>query len=144
MRVPGCYKFLMTAKHFPNYWPVVRGIHRSSLNSPHRNQWRGTLMFPLICTRISGWVNNREAGDLRRHRAHYDVNAMVMVRGLSNSYFLFYSSSDFKNLCVIILCVCEVNLINGRHSCSARDSTIAYQNVSYNLKCTSSRYAFRF
>ena len=27
----------------------------------------------LICTRTNGWVNNREAGDLRHHRAHYDV-----------------------------------------------------------------------
>ena len=25
---------------------------------------------------INGWVNNREAGDLRRHRAHYDVIVM--------------------------------------------------------------------
>ena len=23
-----------------------------------------------------GWVNNREAGDLRRYRAHYDVSEM--------------------------------------------------------------------
>ena len=30
-------------------------------------------MFSLICTRINGWVYNGEAGDLRRHRAHYDV-----------------------------------------------------------------------
>ena len=34
------------------------------------------LMFSLICTRINGWVNNGEAGDLRRHRAHYDVTVM--------------------------------------------------------------------
>ena len=27
----------------------------------------------LICAWINGWVNNREAGDLRRHRAHYDI-----------------------------------------------------------------------
>ena len=33
-------------------------------------------MFSLICVWINGWVNNREAGDLRRHRAHYDVNVM--------------------------------------------------------------------
>ena len=33
-------------------------------------------MFSLICTRINGWVNNGEAGDLRRHRAHYDVTIM--------------------------------------------------------------------
>ena len=28
------------------------------------------------CAWINGWVNNREAGDLRRHRAHYDVIVM--------------------------------------------------------------------
>ena len=43
---------------------------------PHKGQWRGTLMFSLICVWINGWVNNREAGDLRRHRGHYDVNVM--------------------------------------------------------------------
>ena len=32
------------------------------------------MMFSLICVWINGWVNNREAGDLRRHRGHYDVN----------------------------------------------------------------------
>ena len=62
--------------YFPRYWPFVRGIHRSPENSPHKGQWRGALMFPLICVRINGWVNNREAGDLRRHRAHYDVIVM--------------------------------------------------------------------
>ena len=33
-------------KHFPCYWPFVRGIHRSPVNSPHKGQWRGALMFP--------------------------------------------------------------------------------------------------
>ena len=63
-------------KHFPRYWPFVWGIHRSPVNSPHKGHWRGALMFTLICARINGWVNNREAGDLRRHRAHYDVIVM--------------------------------------------------------------------
>ena len=36
-------------KHFPRYWPFVWGIHRSPVNSPHRGQWRGALMFSLIC-----------------------------------------------------------------------------------------------
>ena len=63
-------------KHFPRYWSFVRGIHRSPVNSLHTGQWRGALMFSLICARINGWVNNREAGDLRRHRAHYDVIVM--------------------------------------------------------------------
>ena len=60
-------------KYFPRYWPFVRGIHGEF---PIQRQWRGTLMFTLICARINGSVNNREAGDLRRHRAHYDVIVM--------------------------------------------------------------------
>ena len=69
---------VMKWKHFPRYWPFVRGIHRSPVNSPHKGQWRGALMFYLICAWINGWVNNREAGDLRRHRAHYDVIVMAL------------------------------------------------------------------
>ena len=49
---------------------------RSSVNSPHEGQWRGALMFSLICAWINGWVNNRDAGDLRRQLAHYDVIMM--------------------------------------------------------------------
>ena len=38
-------------------------------NSPHKGQWRRrrALMFSLICVWINGWLNNREAGDLRRY-----------------------------------------------------------------------------
>ena len=43
---------------------------------PHKGQWRGALMFSLISAWINSWVNNREAGDFRRHRAHYDVIVM--------------------------------------------------------------------
>ena len=48
------------------------------VNSPHRGQWRGALMFSLICAWINDWVNNREAGDLRRHRCHHDVSVMLI------------------------------------------------------------------
>ena len=44
--------------------------------SPYKGQWRGALMFPMICAWTNGWVNNRDAGDLGRHRAHYDVIVM--------------------------------------------------------------------
>ena len=67
------YDDVIRWKHFPRYWPFVRGIHRSPVNSPHKGQWRGALTFSLICVWINGWVNNREAGDLRRYLAHYDV-----------------------------------------------------------------------
>ena len=63
-------------KHFPRYWPFVWGIHRPRVNSPHKGQWCRALMFSLICTWINGWVNNREAGDLRCNRAHYDATQL--------------------------------------------------------------------
>ena len=50
---------------------------------PYKGQWRGALIFSLTCAWINYWVNNREAGDLRRHRAHYDVR--VMGTNLSTS-----------------------------------------------------------
>ena len=53
-----------------------------SVNSLHKGQWRGALMFSLICVWINVWVSNREAGDLRRHRAHYDV-IVVCVSNLN-------------------------------------------------------------
>ena len=39
-------------------------------------QGRRPLMFSLICASINSWVNNREAGELRRHRAYHDVIVM--------------------------------------------------------------------
>ena len=49
------------------------GNYRSPLESRHKGQWRGDLMFSLICAWTNGWVNNEDIGDLRRHRAQYDV-----------------------------------------------------------------------
>ena len=62
---------------------LLARIHRSPVSSPHKGQWRGALMFSLICAWINDWVNNREAGDLRRHCAHYD--AIVMIGDGPNS-----------------------------------------------------------
>ena len=55
---------------------ICAGISPIPGESPHKGQWRGALMFSLICVWINGWVNNRKAGDLRRYRAHYDVIVM--------------------------------------------------------------------
>ena len=54
-------------------------IHRSTVNSPHKGQWRGALLFSLICAWINAWVNNREAGDLKRRRTHYIVIVMIYL-----------------------------------------------------------------
>ena len=67
---------VIKGKHFSHYWPFVRGINWSPENSPHKGQWRGALIFSLICSWINGWVNNGETGDLRRYHAHYDVTVM--------------------------------------------------------------------
>ena len=68
-------------KHFLRYWQFVQGIHRSPVNSLHKGQWRGALMFSFICAWINGWINNREAGDLRCHRTHYDIIVMISCLG---------------------------------------------------------------
>ena len=49
---------------------------------PSDRQWCGALMFSLIYAWTKGWVNNQDAGDLRRHRAHYDVTVMWCRIGL--------------------------------------------------------------
>ena len=74
-----CHDDVIKWKPFPRYWPFVRRIHRSPVNSPHKGQWRGALMFSLICVWINDWVNNGEAGDLRRYRIHYDVTVMIIL-----------------------------------------------------------------
>ena len=76
-----CHDDVIKWKHFPRYWSFVR----SPVNSPHKGQWRGDMMFSLICAWINGWVNNRGAGDLRRNRAHYDVTAMSIEMYMPHS-----------------------------------------------------------
>ena len=86
-------------KHFPRYWPFVREIHRSPVNSPHKGQWRGPLMFSLICAWIHSWVNNGEAGDLRHHRSHYDVTVMEHIIHIMAAK----SDSSFVLLLILII-----------------------------------------
>ena len=63
-------------KHFPRCWPLVRGIHRWPVNSPHKGQWRWALMFSLICASINdkrlrkqswGWQIETPSSSLWRH-----------------------------------------------------------------------------
>ena len=81
-------------KHF--YWPFVRGIHRSPVNSPHKGQWRGALMFSLICVWINDWVISRAAGDLRCLRAHCDVIVMDQHDSLVTHHYLVKYFSDSR------------------------------------------------
>ena len=70
----------MKWKYFPCYWPFVRGIHRTPVDSPHKDQWRGALVFSLICAWTNGSANNRDAGDLSHPHVHYDVTVIHFVK----------------------------------------------------------------
>ena len=60
-RCIGIHDDVIKWKHFPRYWPFVRGIHRPPANSLHKGQWRGTLMFYLICA-LNKRLNNQSGG----------------------------------------------------------------------------------
>ena len=81
---------------------------QSPVNSPHKGQWRGALMFSWICAWINASVHNREAGTLRRHRAHYDVIAMSQWNLIE---IHFHSRNTFENV------VCQMSAILFRPSC---------------------------
>ena len=79
-------KYLLLKKFYRTWWrhqtetfstllAVVRGIHRPQVNSPHKGQWRGALMFSLICAWTNVWVNNHS------HSAQYDVIVMMTKYG---------------------------------------------------------------
>ena len=109
-------------KHFPRNWPFVLRIQRSPVNSPHKGLWRGGLMFSLICTRINDWVNNGEAGDLRRHRAHYDVIVMFTRHQLRDTIWARQMTARYLEYTVI------QTKINRTHS------TFDYSNWSTSAK----------
>ena len=131
-------------KHFPRNWPFVREIHRSPVNFPHKGQWRGALMFSLIYAWINDWVNNREAGDLRRQHGHYDV--IVMKYHLRNgdlcpgedelkgqlwgAWFHGTTSSPVAHICVTRLArlkfMCSVKFsCSGPCMCETKPITVA-------------------
>ena len=69
----------------------------------HKGQWRGALMFFFICARINGWVNNREAGDLRRYRAQYDAIAMYDEHCCSGSLIAWTLKENVKKVHQMLL-----------------------------------------
>ena len=96
-------------QHFPRYWPFVRGIHRSPVNSPHKGQWCEALMFSLICAWNNNWANNGDTGDLRRHRAHYDV--ILMLLWMTTFCYVIHSNYELwwkfiKYVVISDICIC--------------------------------------
>ena len=101
--------YIIKWNHFPRYWPFV------PVNSRHKGQWRGALMFSLICAWINDWVNNREAGDLRCHRGYFHVNVMsckIPIQSGGEQTFLgSYLSNFVLFVPTIAICFpfCNVN-----------------------------------
>ena len=78
---------------------------------PAKGQWRGALMFSLICAWMNEYVNNREAGDLRRYRAHYDVTVMEwMKHSVINGAYTIFVISIFTEL-IHRWCPCQITAI---------------------------------
>ena len=97
------YNDVIKWKHFPRYWLFVRGIPRWPVNYPHKGQWRGALMFSLNCAWINGWVNNREAVNLRRRRAHYDITVIVNLFYVTVDIVVEQCFSHLWRVLVVIL-----------------------------------------
>ena len=83
------------------------GTSPVTVNSPHKGQWRGASIFSLIYAWINGWVNNREAGDLGRHPAHYDGTIMkrrkkFLGSGAEVGYLHKFMNCTFDHVRIIL------------------------------------------
>ena len=93
-------------KHFRRYRPRVREIQWSLVNTAHKGQGRGALIFSLIYTWTNAWVRNQDAGGLKHHHAHYHISIMtcnswytyVCVRFIWNIRTLKWEVLDYLNL----------------------------------------------
>ena len=87
---------------------LCEGNYRLPANSPHKGQWRETLMFSWIWARTNGWANDRDAGDLRH--AHYDVIVMDNQVFWHNMEFLdfnkvqMYKDTLLPSMCILHIC----------------------------------------
>ena len=94
--------------HFPPDCLFVRGILPWPVNFPYKGQWHEVLMFFLTCAWINGWVNNREAGDLRRDRPHYDISVMPLLLYASLRFSCIFIETSDNVKCGIIKAHCLV------------------------------------
>ena len=93
---------LIQWKHFPRYWPFVRGIYRSPVNSPHKGQWRGALMFSFICTwkkplskqSWSWWFETpscilwRHCNEIQYHHSILDIVLNIFTIAIANTTWI--------------------------------------------------------
>ena len=73
-------------------------------------------MFSLICAWIGGWVNNGEAGDLWRRRAHYNVTVMEDISIYMDSMFCVPLGYDKTYIHCMKRTVCFFSRIECNHT----------------------------
>ena len=90
---------------------------------PHKGQWHGDLTFSLICAWTNDWANNRDAGDLRRHRTHrlWWYSKVEWQRPLGAIYLM----SQY---------IGHVSILMPKLSCDKYHVSIAFQNTAITLE----------
>ena len=88
----------------------------SPIDSSHKDQWWGALMFSMICGWTNGWANNGDTGVLRRYRSHYDVTVMLFYLHLYQWNKLLTHWGRATHICVsnITIIVSDNDLSPGR------------------------------
>ena len=86
-------------KHFPRYWPLVRVIHRWPGNSPHKGQWRGALMFSLVCA----WKKTIEETIVRLVIWDAIAHIMTSLFGVLLKLTVHAWTDPRQNICVTVL-----------------------------------------
>ena len=119
-------------KHFLRHWPFVWRNHRCPVNSPRKGQWRGALMFSVICAWINGWVNHREAGDLGRHRPQYGITVMCITPTVSK-YFQHSMSlhlyDNGQHICLSYRCLHSLYIFGRAFILRLPDTCIPYDMI---------------
>ena len=100
-----CATFMMTSSN-GNIFRVtghLYGEFAGDLWIPRTKASNAELWWVFICAWINGRVNNREAGDLRRHRAHYDATVMLLRVRTVQGEILHFNRSKSHNVGKIYL-----------------------------------------
>ena len=90
-------------------------------------------MFSLICDWTNIYANNQDAGDLRRHRAHYDITVMhissvIKISSCLKSKFLFWlGMHTHTNVCLFYIILGAYMEIN---------QVVVNQNLRSCLQCS--------
>ena len=105
----------------------VRDVRRSSVTPDLVIMMIRDVFFDLCLN--YGWVNNREAGDLRSHRAHYDVTVTAIVacclasslshnkaglslsRNISITFMKHFISMNCISECRLLFCGSGLNVL---------------------------------